>query len=162
MRPSQLWKQLPTPTRLRLASAFWLDTQSADVQTQQTEAIALLAKRLNFRVKSVRALPVDTRARYLGHMGEIPDLIAMRALVAYHLANERPLMASFLDALGIAHDQGVITAESVDPPAADKIATAVQAIRTSYPAEAVDLYLRTLVAVDGETWKDVSPLITNE
>lgn len=148
--------------RLRLATAFWLDTESADVQTQHSEATALLAKRLNFRLKSVRALPVDTRARYLGHMGEVPDLIAMRALVAYHLANERPLMATFLDALGIAHDQGVITAETVDPPDAGKLATAVQAIRASYPAETVDLYLRTLAAVDGDTWRDIGGLISKD
>jgi hypothetical protein len=147
------------PTRLRLASAFWADTQSADVEVQQAEATALLARRLNFRVKSVRALPTETRARYLAQTPEISDLIAMRALVAYHLAHERPLMGSFLDALGIAHEQGVITAEQVDAPPADRVKQAVDAVRASYPADAVDLYLRTLVAVDGETWREVAPLL---
>lgn len=159
MRPSQLWKQLPAPTRVRLAAAFWADTQSTDVQVQHAEATAALAKRLNFRVKSVRALPVDTRARYLGQTNDVSDTVAMRALVAYHLAHERALMASFLDALGIAHDDGVITTDQVDPPSADQVSKAVDTIRASHPSEAVDLYLRTLVAVDPDTWREVGPLI---
>jgi hypothetical protein len=160
VRPSQLWKQLPPPTRLRLATAFWSDTQSADVHVQHAEATALLARRLNFRVKSVRALPIETRARYLAQANDVSDTIAMRALVAYHLAHERPLMASFLNALDIAHDEGVITTDEVEPPTADRVSKAISDIRTSYPADAVDLYLRTLVAVDAETWREVAPLIT--
>jgi hypothetical protein len=148
------------PTRLRLASAFWADTQSADVEVQHAEVTALLARRLNFRLKSVRALPAETRARYLAQTADVSDLVAMRALVAYHLAHERPLMGSFLDALGIAHEQGVITAEQVDAPPAEAVAKAVEAVRASYPADAVALYLQTLVAVDGETWRELAPLVT--
>ena len=159
MRPSQLWKQLPTPTRVRLASAFWSDTQSTDVGVQHAEAIATLARRLNFRVKSVRALPLETRARYLAQTADISDPVAMRALVAYHMADERPLMGSFLDALGIAHENGVITAEQVEAPTADQIKKAVETIRASYSAEAVDLYLRTLVAVDGDTWRELGSVV---
>jgi hypothetical protein len=159
VRPSQLWKHLPVPTRARLAAAFWADTESTDVAAQHADAIALLARRLNFRVKSIRALPADARARYLAQANDVSDLVAMRALVAYHMAHERDLMGGFLDALGIAHDRGVITAENVEPPAADKVAQAVAAIRASYPADAVELYLRTLVAVDGDTWRELAPLV---
>jgi hypothetical protein len=159
VRPSLLWKQLPTPTRVRLASAFWSDTQSTDIGIQHAEAIAVLARRLNFRVKSVRALPLDTRAKYLAQTLEVSDTVAMRALVAYHMAHERPLMSSFLDALGIAHENGVITADQVDAPGADQIRKAVESIRASYPADAVDLYLQTLVAVDGDTWRELGPVL---
>jgi hypothetical protein len=154
-----LWKQLPPATRVRLAAAFWSDTQSSDVGVQHAEAIMVLARRLNFRVKSIRALPLDTRARYLAQTADVSDTVAMRALVAYHMANERPLMGSFLDALGIAHDNGVITAEDVAAPTADATQKAIAAIRASYPADAVDLYLRTLVAVDGDTWREVVPAL---
>ena len=160
MRPSQLWKHLPVPTRVRLAAAFWADTDSTDVAAQHAEAIMMLARRLNFRVKSIRALPADQRARYLAQSSDVSDLVAMRALVAYHMANERPLMGSFLDALGITHDQGVITSDTVEPPPADKVSQAVGAIRASYPADAVDLYLRTLVAVDADTWREIPPFVS--
>ncbi len=145
--------------RLPLALAFWQDTQSTDIAVQHVEASATLARRLNFRMKSVRALPAESRARYLAQMSDVSDMIAMRALVAYHMANERPMMAGFLDALGIAHENGVITSESVPAPDNASVAKAVEAIRASYPSEAVDLYLRTLVAVDEETWTGIGPLL---
>jgi hypothetical protein len=145
--------------RVPIATAFWQDKEGTDIAVQHVEASAALARKLNFRMKSVRALPTETRARYLAQMSDVSDMVAMRALVAYHMANERPMMASFLDAAGIAHDNGVITAESVPTPEAASIAKAVEAIRASYPSEAVDLYLRTLVAVDEDTWSGISPLL---
>jgi hypothetical protein len=84
----------------------------------------------------------------------------MRALIAYHLAAQRALMAAFLDALAIPHDKGVITAEEVKPPEAAPLRQAVDAVRASFPAEDVDLYLQTLVAVDGETWARLGELLS--
>jgi hypothetical protein len=154
-----LWKQLQPTRRLPIATAFWQDTQSTDIAVQHVEAMAALARRLNFRMKSVRALPAETRARYLAQMSDVSDMVAMRALVAYHMANARPLMAGFLDALGIAHDNGVITADQVPAPDAATLKKAVEAIRASYPADEVELYLRTLVAVDEDTWSGLAPLL---
>ena len=34
--------------------------------------------------------------------------MAGRALILYHLAEQRPMMGAFLDALGIAHENGLI------------------------------------------------------
>jgi hypothetical protein len=62
------------------------------------------------------------------------------------------MMSAFLDALGIAHDQGLITAETVPPPDAARLAPAVAALRQAFPSVDVDLYLRTLVAMDADTW----------
>jgi hypothetical protein len=61
-------------------------------------------------------------------------------------------MAAFLDALGIAHDNGLITAEHVTPPAAAALAEAAAKVKSSFDPADVDLYLRTLAALDGETW----------
>lgn len=152
MRPSQLWKSLPADRRLALADAFWRDSEGSDVQYQHAEAAAILARRLNFRMKSVQALPTKKRARYLSLAADVPETVAMRALISYHMANQRPLMSAFLDALGIAHENGVIAAEQVSPPEAARIAEAVRTIRNAFPPEDVELYLRTLVAVDGDTW----------
>jgi hypothetical protein len=88
----------------------------------------------------------------LAQVPEVSDTIASRALIAYHFVAERPLMASFLDALGIAHDNGLIAADEVSAPDRDKLAAAVQKVRKEFPADTVDLYLRTLVALDGDTW----------
>lgn len=159
VRPSQLWKGLPLERRMALADAFWRE-EGDDAQMQQMEAIGTLARRLNFRVRSVQALPVDRRARHLAQMPDVSEAIATRALISYHLAAQRPLMAAFLDALGIPHENGVINSEEVAKPDAAKLAAAVESVKTSFPADDVSLYLRTLEIIDGETWGELHALLT--
>lgn len=142
---------MPVDKRLVAAEAFWRDDQ-ADIQIQQVEAIVSIARRLNFRPKSVQAMSIDRRTKYLAQMPDVTDSIATRALIAYHFSSQRDLMGAFLDALGIAHDRGLISEESVTPPPADKIAAAVTAVRSAFPASDVDLYVHTLAALDEDTW----------
>ena len=41
--------------------------------------------------------------------------MAARALIVYHLAEQRPMMGAFLDALGIAHENGLIQEDAAKP-----------------------------------------------
>ena len=139
--------------RMVAADAFWRDDQS-DAGAQQVEAIVTIAKRLNFRAKSVQALPIEKRAKHLAQMADVSEAVATRALIAYHFSAKRPLMGAFLDALGIAHEDGLIKEESVPPPPQDKLAAAIKAVRGGFPVQDVDLYVRTLAALDSETWAE--------
>jgi hypothetical protein len=153
VRPSRLWKDMTPDNRLVAADAFWRDDQS-DAGMQHVEAIIAIAKRLNFRPKSVRALPLERRARHLAQMQDVSDSIATRALIAYHFSARRALMAAFLDAVGIAHEDGLIKEESVPPPSKDTLAAAITTVRGAFPPGDVDLYVRTLASLDGETWAE--------
>ena len=154
-RPSILWKSLAPETRLAAADAFWRDDQAEE---QQVEAVVLLARRLNFRPKSLQALPTERRAKMLAQVSDVSDATATRALIAYHFAQQRPLMAAFLDALGVTHEDGLITAEEVPKPERARLSTAVEAIRASFPPHDVDVYLQTLVTIDPETWGEIETL----
>lgn len=154
VRPSRLWKDMPADKRLLAADAFWREDQ-ADVQMQHIDAVVSIARRLNFRPKSVQALPVERKAKHLSQMGEVSDAVATRALISYHFTAKRELMAAFLDALGIKHENGLINEESVPPPSKDRIAAAITTLKAAFPAEDVDLYLKTLSALDEETWAEV-------
>ena len=156
-RPSRIWKDLPAETRQAAAAAFWRDESAEDTPLQHAEAVVAIARRLNFRPKSVSALPEDKRARYLAQMSDLSDAVATRALIAYHFQSQRPLMSAFLDALGVTHENGLITAESVAPPDTARIAAAVERVHTSFAEADLRLYLRTLVALDAETWAHVPP-----
>jgi len=149
LTPSRLWKQMTLDQRIRAARAFWADTEATDDQVQ---AAFLIAQQKKFRPKTVIGLDVDRKARHLATLGGLPDAMAARALIVYHLAEQRPMMGAFLDALGIAHDNGLINEENVAPDAT-KIKPAVDAIAAQYPAEDVSLYLNTLFCQDPETWK---------
>jgi hypothetical protein len=157
--PSKIWKELPPETRLAAAEAFWRDDDASDVQVQHAEAIVMLARRLNFRAKTIQSLALERRAKHLAHVPDVSEGIATRALIAYHFSAQRPLMGAFLDALGIAHDSGLITAEQVTPPAGEQIAKAAETVRQQFPAADVDLYLRTLAALDGDTWAGVETVL---
>lgn len=149
VRPVRLWRTLPLDVRTSAALAFWRDE---DAGVEQAEAVALLARHLHFRPKSILALPAERKARLLAGLVQVPDLVALRLLVAYHLDQQRPMMAAFLDAVGIAHDNGLITEEEPKPPAPETLDEAVAVLAKQYPSLDVARYLWTLLWQDQDTW----------
>src|SRR3954470_184587 len=121
LTPSRLWKRMTVDQRTRAARAFWADPDATDDQVQ---AALLIAQQKKFRPKTVIALDLDRKARHLATLGAVPDQIAGRALIVYHLAQQRPMMGAFLDALGIAHENGLIQEDSAKPEP-EKIGPAV-------------------------------------
>jgi len=154
-RPSHLWKLLTPERKQKAAEAFWEDENAA---IEQAEAIAAIAMRIKFRTKSVQALPTEKKARHLVAIGNVSEMVAARLLVAFHLTHQRPMMASFLDALGIAHEDGLIASEDLQAPPPEKLGEAARTLGASYPPEDVALYLSTLVWQDPETWGGLADL----
>ena len=134
--------------RLKASQALWKESEAA---TEQAEAITLIARQWKLRPKSAVGLDADRKARYLASVGNLPDNLAARLLILYHLAEQRPMMGTFLDAAGIAHDNGLIH-EDTPRPDAEKIAAGVAAIAKSYPAADVAFYLNTLLWQDATAW----------
>jgi hypothetical protein len=149
MRPARLWRQMPLDQRVSAAAAFWQDDQAA---LEQAEAVALIARHIKFRPKSVLGLPVEKKARHLASLAQVSDVLAARLLVAYHLEHQRPMMGAFLDALGIAHDGGLIKDETPAAPDAATLDAAVASLAAAYPAGDVARYFWTLLWQDTETW----------
>ena len=141
--------------RKQAADALWSDANSA---AEQAEAIAAIAQRLKFRPKKLAVLPVERKTQYLLGLFSVPEVVAARLLVSYHIAHQRPLMSAFLDALGVPHDNGLIAEGTDIKPDTEKTRAAVQAISASFPAEDVALYLSTLSWQDSETWADLPDL----
>ena len=148
-RPSQLWKTLPQEKKLQAAEAFWSDREAG---MEQAEAVALIAQKIKFRAKSVITMPADKRARHLATFPQVSELVAARLLVAYHLAQQRPMMGAFLDTIGITHENGMIADEEVKAPPAETLRKGATAIAGQFPPDDVALYLCTLLWQDPETW----------
>jgi hypothetical protein len=149
MRPAKLWRSLPSEIKVAAATAFWTDEQAA---LEQAEAVALIARQIKFRPKSVITLSADRKAKHLAGMAQVSDLLAARLLVSYHLQHQRPMMGRFLDLLGIAHEDGLITEESPTAPEADKLDAAATALASEFPKADVARYFWTLLWQDPETW----------
>src|SRR5262249_9934031 len=155
LTPSRLWKTMTVDQRLRAARAFWSDEDAVDDQVQ---AALLIAQQKKFRPKTVIALDLERKARHLASLASLPDTLAARALIVYHLAEQRPMMGAFLDALGIKHENGLIEEEAVKPNA-DKLAPAAQKLSAEFPAPDVQLYLNTLICQDPETWSGLKEMV---
>ena len=148
LTPSRLWKRMTADQRARAAHAFWSDDEAIDDQVQ---AALLIAQQKKFRPKTVIGLDVDRKSKHLASLAAVPDGIAGRALIVYHLADQRAMMGRFLDALGIKHENGLIQEDDVKPDPA-KVASAAAEIAKEFPADDVRLYLSTLLCQDPETW----------
>jgi hypothetical protein len=149
MRPAKLWRALSPAMRVAAATAFWSDDQAG---LEQAEGVALIARQIKFRPKSVLSLPVEKKAKHLATMGQVSDLLAARLLVSYQLHHQRPMMGRFLDLLGIAHEEGLINDESPAAPAPEKLDEAAKALTTEFPSEDVSRYFWTLLWQDPDTW----------
>ena len=149
MRPARLWRLMPLDLRVLAATAFWSDEQAA---LEQAEAVALIARQIKFRPKSILTLSVDKRARHLAGLVQISDLLAARLVISFHLEHQRPMMGAFLDALGIAHEDGLIKDESPAKPDNAKLDAGITTLSASYPKDAVARYFWALLWQDPETW----------
>jgi hypothetical protein len=146
---ARVWREMTPAQRTSVAQAFWQDDES---MAQQVEAVTYLAKHLHFRPQSILGLPIDRKVKQLTSQTRLPDTVIGRALVVYHLSECRPMLAAFLDNLGIAHEDGLIADAMDAAPAADRLQAAAAALTAAFPADDVRLYLRTLAVQDPETW----------
>jgi len=134
--------------RLQAALAFWTEDQATEDQVQ---AVMIIAQAKKFRPKFVLGLDNDRKAKHLASIVNLPEAMAARALVVYHLSQQREMMGAFLDALGIAHENGLIQDDEIKPDP-EKIQPAVQLISEKFPKDHVELYLDTLLCQDPDTW----------
>ena len=151
----QLWKRVPQERRTAAAQAFWAEQNAS----AQADAMAEMTSHLKFRPRSVQALPIEKKVRYLASMPGLSDSVAGHVLVAYHVATKRPMMAAFLDQLGIKHENGVIAEEDLKPPAQGPLEAAVGKLFDEYPHEDVELYLSTLLVQDRDTWGGLAAVL---
>jgi len=155
LRPSQLWKRLPADPKRQAAEAFWRDENAA---IEQAEAIGAIAQRIRFRLKSVYAMPPEKKVQQLLALPVVSEAVAARLLVAYHLEHQRPMMGRFLDALGIAHEDGLIAEETLTPPPPERLRAGADILAASFHADAVSLYFSTLLWQDPDTWGALAEL----
>jgi len=157
LTPAKIWRDMTADQRLVAAGALWADRDSTP---QQVEAVQAIARQLRFRPQSVLKLPEERRARQLAALRTVPESLASRALVVYHLTARRPMLEAFLDQLGIAHEQGLIADGAKEAPEPARLREAAAALLAQYPAADVRVYLQTLAAQDPATWGALTPLVS--
>jgi hypothetical protein len=155
----EIWKALSSEDRFKAAEAFWAD---GTVGPQQQAAMQLLAKRYNFRPKTLKTLSGERKAKMLVEL-PLPGDIVMLLLASFHLTHRRQMLVDFLDALAIPHKEGYLADDvEVPPPSSEAVAKAVDTLKAKYPARDVELYLETLHMQDPEFWKGLEEAISHQ
>ena len=147
----KLWKALTVEERAQGITAALADDENGWVKTTTRGAVA---GALRFRPQTVATWP---KSKLVAEAARLP-LDDVQLLSAYiidlHLGHRRPMMAAFLDQLGIANDDGRIDSDitEVGPQDAAKVRKAADLVAAKYPADEVVTYFLTLLLQDGAVW----------
>jgi hypothetical protein len=158
LTPARIWTELDAATREEAARALydrsWTDASS------RAEADASIAVALRFRHEAVRRLPQDKRVRYLVQAVRPSESLASALLMALHLVGRNEMLAAFLDALGIPQKDGLIDEEhELGRVERERLEAGLVVLRQRFPAERVDLYLASLIAIDPVVWGGLVELL---
>jgi hypothetical protein len=158
LSPLRLWSALDPEARLLAARSLyahdWGQTPT------KREADLTIAMAMRFRDTMVRQLPVEKRAAYLAKVGSPTENLASSLLLALHLEARRPILAAFLDALGVPHTNGLIAEDhELKAPDAKALEKAAKTLFAGFDAAEVELYLATLLALDPDTWGGLASVL---
>jgi hypothetical protein len=156
---TRVWKHLTREERLLAAQAFWQEPPAEAAGA----AIGAIVKLRKLRPQVARSLPLEQRAAALAAVLDPGESVAAALLVALHLEARRPLLAAFLDALGLPHVDGVLKDDAAAEvsPEAPALQAAVERLRAAFPAHEVATYLNTLWLQDPERWKGLESALMN-
>ena len=115
-----------------------------------------VAKALKFRPQAIKRLPMPQRARrahsILQHTGNAE--LTYELFGSYLMSTCKELITDFLDATGVAHEDGMIQNLEEASPDPKKVATAVSELDEKYDAADVTLYL----AMCAEQWPGIEEI----
>lgn len=144
----KLWKALEPAERALAISAALADDENGWVKTTTRGAVA---SALRFRPQTVATWP---KSKLVSEAARLPldDAQLLSAyLVDLHLGHRRPMMAAFLNELGIPNENGRIDSETteVGPQDAAAVRRAADVVAGTYPVDEVVTYFLTLLLQDG-------------
>ena len=89
------------------------------------------------------------------------DMVAANLIRTWLLKKHKQMLTDYLDALGIAHQEGVV--EDL-PPAMDdaKVRAAVDALLTKHPPEAVAVYLHAFNEMNEVEWPSLKTMLESD
>ncbi|HET7292638.1 MAG TPA: hypothetical protein VFM88_09445 [Vicinamibacteria bacterium] len=152
---SRLWKRLPREER-RLAAAAFLHEPVPELLAS---ALSAIVRARHVRPQVARAMAPEEQAAALAGILDPGEALAGSLLVALHLGERRPLLAAFLDGLGLPHEDGVMKEEAeARTLEAAFVERTARELTGRFPAEQVELYFNVLLLQDPERWEPIRAL----
>jgi hypothetical protein len=147
----RIWKALTPEEKTQAISSCLSDDENGWVKASTRNAVAAALK---FRPQTVASWP---RPKLISEAVRLPlddAQLLSSYIVDLHLGHRRPMMAAFLNSLGIPNEEGGIDSETTEVPEqdADKVASAADALVAIFPRDEVVTYMLTLLLQDAAVW----------
>ena len=157
--PYAVWELMTEDEQQAAAAALW---ESADRDTRAVLEMTL-AKDLKFRPQSIRKLPSERVVSRLVRLAEdVPENLLFQYIFHLHMSDRRELLATFLDAAGIPHEDGVLDLpEDYEGPDAANVERAARELVAAEGHEAVG-YLATLKVADRDFWSALDAVLDEQ
>lgn len=153
----ELWKDLPPKLHHELLEAVYLNNKKS-----YRNVVNQMAKNLRYRPERLLETARKERHQLFQPVLSLPQfhLLTQNILMDWLRYTQTPMLAKFLDALGIPHD-GTGCSDTFPAQLDDtKLPAAVDALYASFPKDHVALYLKTFDAVTGVPSPKLQELIT--
>jgi hypothetical protein len=145
----RLWKRLEREERVAAASRFFEEPP----QEVLGSAIAAIIKARHLRPQVARAMAPEEQGRALASVLDPGEPLASSLLVALHLGARREMLATFLDAAGLPHEDGILKEEADAVDLDDsRLRAGVDALKARFQPHEIRTYLNTLWLQDPDRW----------
>ena len=150
------FRSLPVERR----TALVLNTITAHKGARATYIQRLVARGGGFRAASLSTWPADRLAREIVRLNAQIATDELELLQLLYVDLEPAIQITFLDAAGVAHENGVI-AEALEPPyaTADGVARGVDAVIAQHGDDGLR-YLRTLERYNLAAWPSLDVVLS--
>jgi hypothetical protein len=148
----RLWKRLEREERIAAATRFFAEPS----QEVLGNALGAIIKARHLRPQVARSMPPEEQARALASVLDPGEPVAAALLVALHLGARREMLATFLDALGLPHEDGILKDEA-DATALDdkRLQAGLAALKARFTPHEVRTYFNTLWLQDPDRWESL-------
>lgn len=136
-----------------------------DIKQQSPElyrgALSTASAVLRMRPEVLRQQPVPRQAATIRRVLTRVDQqeLGAQLLIEWLTKTQTPMLAQFLDGLGVEHEDGTIKGELGPEPERAKLTEAVEQLRTAFPPDQVRVYLSAFSAITAEEWTTLPELI---
>jgi hypothetical protein len=126
-----------------------------------SQALAVASAALKARPVYLARQPLEKQAaaarRALARVGACDA--AEEVLATYFVECQRPLLVEWLDAVGVAHEEGVLSDDRPPSPPPEKLREAVSAFRSGETRAERELLLRAFAAQSAIEWPELDALL---
>jgi len=145
----RLWKRLEREEKIAAAARFF-EEPPAEVYAG---ALGAIIKARHLRPQVARSMSPEEQARALASVLDPGEPVASALLVALHLGARREMLATFLDAIGLPHEQGILKDEA-DATSLDdaRLLAGLDALKARFHTHEIRTYLNTLWLQDPDRW----------